>query len=68
MHFIAVTAATRPSRRNHLTYVKHADQTGKPSAPELGNLRSASWEIRTPGGGKDSALGSLILWNASRAG
>jgi hypothetical protein len=53
MHFIAVTAATRPSRRHHLTYVKHANQTDKPSAPDPGNLRSASWEIRTPGGGKD---------------
>jgi len=30
MHFIAVTAARRPSLRNHLTHVKHADQTGNP--------------------------------------
>jgi hypothetical protein len=69
MHFNAVTAARRPSLRNHLTHVKHAGQTGNPAhqnqeicAPDLGNPQD--WRPHRFGGMECSSRG--LLGHAAR--
>ena len=57
MHFNAVTAARRPSLRNHLTYAKHADQTGNQRTRTRGEICFPDLrEIRGTGGRIDSAI------------
>lgn len=59
MHFIAVTATRRPSLRNHLTYAKHPEPTGKPSTPRTG--KSAPGKLGNPHTWRPHRFGDLKL-------